>query len=382
MSDMDSGTAGDDSTTADSGATGSSADAATPTTPETTTNSDASSEASNPTASDQPDAQALAEAGATTGDVDAATSQGVDAGETDVANDGGTRAFDSQLPPTDPDLMEAWLAEEFYKSWVCETEASSKTDGAPAIHVHGKATRVCSNIRLAANGAPDADDELPSGVASVKEVYDETAKLVARLVAVKSESKSDQGNGWYWYASPSLEGFGIAECTGCHSAAGSDADHPGLGDFTYFQVTDQADLPPIGAIRAQAWLYQKAYADWTCEDEPSDKTFGAAAIHVHGRNRICSNARLATAQMNGGQWPAGAAAVKELYEPGDAGAMTGALLYLKVAADSQGGDGWYWYAGAEAEGFGEAACTGCHSVAGSDEAHAGAGDFVYARQTQ
>src|SRR5688572_26411367 len=71
-----------------------------------------------------------------------------------------------QLPPTSSatDLAK-WLDAGHYKSWHCELEASAKTFGASAIHVHG-VTRVCSNDTLAAGTAPWA-----SGSAAVKEIW-------------------------------------------------------------------------------------------------------------------------------------------------------------------------------------------------------------------
>lgn len=305
-------------------------------------------------------------------------------GGTLVMLDGGDGAalprFDPQVPPTNAADMAEWLAAGYYMDWVCEAEPNAKTDGASAIHVHGAKTRVCSNVLLAASVTPGTDGELPEGVSAVKEVYDGDDALIATVVSVKTNADSRGGDNWYWYGGPDAEGFGLAGCTGCHSAAGSDDDHPGAGDFVYFQTKDETQLPPVGETAdVQAWLAAGYYLDWTCEDEANVKTDGAEAIHVHPKNRICVNERLANAEMMNGQWPAGIAAVKELYADADSGTMTGAVLYTKVKATSDGGNGFFWFAGEGATGLGVAGCTGCHGAAGSDQDHPGAGDYVYDR---
>lgn len=299
----------------------------------------------------------------------------------DGGADAGADGFDPQLPPTNADAMGRWLAMGYYLDWVCETEPNSKTDGASAIHVHGAATRVCTNVLLAASVAPGTSGQFPAGVAAVKEVFDADQELVATVVSVKTKADSAAGDNWYWYGGPETEGLGLAGCKGCHGAAASDDDHPGAGDFVYFQTKDEAQLPPVSEPEEiEAWLAQGHYLDWTCEDEPSVKTDGAEAIHVHPKNRICVNSKLAASELTDGEWPAGVAAVKELYaNDADGGAMTGAVLYTKIGGMSQGGDGWFWFAGEGATGFGVAGCTGCHGAAGSDVDHPGAGDYVYDR---
>lgn len=155
------------------------------------------------------------------------------AGENNGAQAGtGQTEFDPQLPPLNAAGAELWLQQKFYEAWACEEQPNAKTDGAAAIHVHGDKTRVCSNDLLAAS-SPEA--EFPEGVASVKEVYDGDGKLAVTVLSVKGHADSDGGQGWFWYEPPSLAGFGVAACTGCHQAAGSDADHPGAGDFVYFK---------------------------------------------------------------------------------------------------------------------------------------------------
>ena len=278
--------------------------------------------------------------------------------------------FDAQVPPTSAAQTKLWLEKKFYADWVCESEPNAKTDGAAAIHVHGKKTRVCSNIRLATSSA---DAALPVGAASVKEIYDASGDLTATVLSLKIAADSDGGKGWYWYESPTSAGAGLTQCTGCHQAAGSDADHPGAGDFVYFQVKDESELPPLNPAAMRAWLDAGHYKTWSCEDAPNMKSDGAAAIHVHGVTRVCNNARLAATVANG-EFPSGVASVKEEYSGSQ---LMGHVVSLKVSAQSDGGAGWYWYGGPNSAGLGLTGCTGCHSAAGSDADHPGAGDYVY-----
>jgi hypothetical protein len=146
----------------------------------------------------------------------------------------GQASFDPQRPPAETKQVEAWLARGFYKDWLCEDEPTAKTDGAPAIHVHGGKSLVCTNALLARTERA-GDDEYPEGVASVKEIVDAAGKVTLTAVAVKIADQSDGGEGWYWYEGARYSGVGISTCTGCHGAAGADADHPGAGDFVYFR---------------------------------------------------------------------------------------------------------------------------------------------------
>jgi hypothetical protein len=163
--------------------------------------------------------------------------KGAGAGTSAPANkDAGSSQdnFDPQLPPSETKQVEAWLARGFYKDWLCEDEPTAKTFGAPAIHAHGGKSFVCNNDLLAETEREDGE-EYPQGIASVKEILNSSGNVTLTAVSVKIAAKSDGGKGWYWYEGASHSGIGIAECTGCHSAAGSDADHPGPGDFVYFR---------------------------------------------------------------------------------------------------------------------------------------------------
>jgi hypothetical protein len=146
---------------------------------------------------------------------------------------GGADALDPQVPPPDAARMAEWLdafeSEGWAEDWVCEADFTTKDEGAAAIHVHG-VNRVCNNRALAA-AVLEGDAQLPVGAAALKYVER------GIYVEVKIAAESDGGKGWFWYApNGEVSGTGLAGCTGCHSAAGSDDDHPGLGDYVYFQV--------------------------------------------------------------------------------------------------------------------------------------------------
>jgi hypothetical protein len=308
---------------------------------------------------------------------------GGDSGDAAAAGMGGA-GFDappesSDFPPTSTAAAVVdWLDQEFYLDWACEDSNTVKDDGAPAIHVHGVSSRVCSNVLLATSRS---GGEFPAGVAAVKEVYDEDDQIIARMVSAKAHPDSAEGDGWFWSDGGTLAGFGRSECTGCHAASGSDADHPGAGDFVYFQVQNEAELPPTDdPASIPGWLEAGFYQSWTCEEEPTDKTAGAAAIHVHRVNRICSNARLAALpSLPASGWPAGISSVKEVY---DGDSLSSIDLYVKVNADSDEGNGFFYYGGESLTGFGFDGCVGCHSAAGADADHPGAGDFVYERMIE
>jgi hypothetical protein len=145
----------------------------------------------------------------------------------------GSESLDPQVPPGDAKSMAEWLdafqANGWADDWICEAGFTEKGEGAAAIHAHG-ANRVCNNQALAA-ATLDGDVELPVGAAALKYVER------GIYVEVKVQAESDGGKGWFWYApNGEVAGRGLAACTGCHSAAGTDDDHPGLGDYVYFQV--------------------------------------------------------------------------------------------------------------------------------------------------
>lgn len=169
--------------------------------------------------------------------------------------DGGDALSDPQLPPTTGFAdMESWLAKGLYKSWHCEPTKHDARSPSP----HG-INRICNNAKLTAQ--PKGPGEYPVGAAAVKELYDAAGTIIGYAVEVHVSAGKDTSN-WYWYErNPTLgapakngstglvaDGVGPNEgvagsgtekvCTGCHSAAGSDAAHTTTDshDFVYTHV--------------------------------------------------------------------------------------------------------------------------------------------------
>jgi hypothetical protein len=159
-----------------------------------------------------------------------------------------------------------------------------------------------------------------------------------------------------------------------------------IGCGTAGVVMDPQTPPTSGRVDIEAWLSAGLYKTWKSE----------AAVHAsrspspHGQNRIFSNTLLSTA--GAGEYPVGAASVKELYN--DAGTqLNGYAVFLHTKAGKTG-DTWYFYErvpldhpaphdtygvvadGAGGSGPANTICVGCHQAAGSDAAHSGH-DFVY-----
>jgi hypothetical protein len=181
----------------------------------------------------------------------------------------------------------------------------------------------------------------------------------------------------------------VAGCAVTCAISCGDDDQP---DTAADAGTDQT--PPRGAKAIEAWLRTGSYKDWQCED----KTHPSRSPSPHGFNRICSNDVIAEKASADGDWPEGAAAVKELFAAEEDAEPIGYAVYLKVKPDSANGANWYWYErvpldsaaphdaqGVVADGLGDTGpaqsiCVGCHNAAGSDSAHTptpGGRDQVY-----
>lgn len=125
---------------------------------------------------------------------------------------------------------------------------------------------------------------------------------------------------------------------------------------------DLADpqVPARGTDDAPTWLAAGHYQAWHCEAAPH----AGRPPSPHGKNRICSNDALSTAAT--GEFPVGAASVKEIYEGDD----IFAYAIARKLTTGAGGDGWYWYEAnpdkVYANGEGAGSCTGCHARAARD----------------
>ena len=147
-------------------------------------------------------------------------------------------------------------------------------------------------------------------------------------------------------------------------------------------------LPPTtGRTDVEAWLTAGLYKSWSCE--PTSHTKRSPS--PHDQNRICSNAAL-SGFAGTGEYPVGAAGVKELFD--DTGkTIIGYAVAVHTKAGNTG-DTWYWYErvpltsaaphdangvvadGSGASGPAQTICVGCHQAAGSDAGHSGH-NFVY-----
>lgn len=137
------------------------------------------------------------------------------------------------------------------------------------------------------------------------------------------------------------------------------------------------EVPPQNATDLEAWLQEGHYKSWKCESAPH----AARSPSPHGMNRICSNTLLSA--HGAGEYPIGAATVKELYNAAGT-TQVGVALALKVSAGQ--GEAWYWFerldsSGVVVDGLGSSGpakniCVGCHAGAGSDAAHSGH-DLIY-----
>jgi hypothetical protein len=174
-----------------------------------------------------------------------------------------------------------------------------------------------------------------------------------------------------------LLGIALAAC-GTSDGGSSDAQTP----------------PTSGRSDIESWLSDASYKTWSCEPA----VHAARSPSPHGFNRICSNTLISGAVTASGEWPKGAAAVKEIYASLTDTVPVGYAVYVKTEATSAAGANWYWYErvpatseaphdanGTVADGKGgsgaaKTICVGCHAAAGSDAAHTpstGAHDQVY-----
>lgn len=134
-----------------------------------------------------------------------------------------------------------------------------------------------------------------------------------------------------------------------------------MGDSTTGAVEEP---PPTNAAELLPWLEAGEYLGWAAESgvHPS------AGQHGGGVRTFVNATLLDSLEAGLPAHPQGAASIKELYTAG--GQPNGWAVMVKVAPDSAGGVGWYWYelfgADVYADGTGVALCTDCHSAGGVD----------------
>lgn len=136
-----------------------------------------------------------------------------------------------------------------------------------------------------------------------------------------------------------------------------------FGPFLIAQSSrEAAGAVPTSSEELFAYLQSGAYRSFPHESAPH------ASVGPHGQVQTYINPVLeASLSAENEAHPVGAAAVKELY--GD-GVVTGWAVYVKTQAESDGGNGLYWYevfsttdpTAVAVDGQGEPGCTGCHSA--------------------
>jgi len=133
---------------------------------------------------------------------------------------------------------------------------------------------------------------------------------------------------------------------------------PGEGEAGGPPVEVDPLVVPTNAAELQPWLEADAYLDWPSESDIHDSTgphFGNVRTWLHPELVDSLDSGMA-------QHPADVGTVKELYGTGTT--RRGWSVSVKIAEDSQDGDGWYWYeffdGAVLADGDGFSACTGCH----------------------
>jgi hypothetical protein len=125
------------------------------------------------------------------------------------------------------------------------------------------------------------------------------------------------------------------------------------------EIPTPEPVPTIGSA-LRPWLEAGNYLDWPVESarHPS------AGPHFGAVRTFVNPTLYAALQAGSTAHPQGSALVKELYGSGET--VRGWSVMVKVQADSDGGNGWYWFerfgTSGFANGLGEPGCTGCHSL--------------------
>jgi hypothetical protein len=128
-----------------------------------------------------------------------------------------------------------------------------------------------------------------------------------------------------------------------------------------------AQTPPMNSDPViSAWLAGGAYKAWKCE--PAGHAGRGSS--PHGRNRICNNTALTNTAS--GNYPAGAASVKELLVADGGTAVVGYAIGLKATAGASTGASWYWYlknggmlvTNGKGTMASDDGCSSCHRTAG------------------
>jgi len=136
-----------------------------------------------------------------------------------------------------------------------------------------------------------------------------------------------------------------------------------FGLLTAASTAGAADTVPTEPEALNKFLQAGGYKTWPSESQPHD----TAGPHPGGRVKAWLSPVLAKSLAEGAKsHPAGSAAVKEQFD--GSGKLRGWSVSVKTAADSAGGNNWYWYEvestapGAKPgyAGLGTQPCAACH----------------------
>lgn len=133
--------------------------------------------------------------------------------------------------------------------------------------------------------------------------------------------------------------------------------------FIYFANSHAQSSPPAEGAQLFEWLSEGNYKEWSRETEMHPSAGPHPTTVIAYFNSILDQSMSAGADSH----PEGAAAVKELYNAD--GVLSGWAVSIKTAADSQAGQGWYWYeilgtnpdSRVVANANGVPLCFGCHT---------------------
>ncbi len=126
----------------------------------------------------------------------------------------------AQRPPRGQPLLEAWLAQGFYKAWTCESMISP-----PRLSGNHGRQRICANERLLGS----TSGTYPVGASLVKELFDADDQPNGFAVGLKIDD-AEGPQSWYWYerrgadpgGQPKADGLALPDCAVCHQTAPRD----------------------------------------------------------------------------------------------------------------------------------------------------------------
>lgn len=129
-----------------------------------------------------------------------------------------------------------------------------------------------------------------------------------------------------------------------------------------FAQDDATAAVPTEAEALLAFLQAGAYRDFPHESAPHPSQGPHGSVQTYLDPTLAGSLEAGAATH-----PVGAAAVKELYQGGE---LSGWAVYVKTQADSDGGNGFYWYevfsttdpTRIGADGVGVPLCVGCHQA--------------------